>query len=90
MTKLFQKLIKIYTILISPLIGQNCRYHPTCSCYAHEALEEHGALKGLYLTMRRILRCHPWSKHSYKDPVPKHFTWASLIGYKRMSKTDTD
>lgn len=85
MKRLFQALIKGYTFLMSPLLGSNCRYHPTCSAYAHEALEKHGVLKGLALTFRRIFRCHPWSKHPYKDPVPKRFTWGGVLGYKRTS-----
>ena len=84
MVKLFQALIKIYSYLVSPLLGRNCRYHPTCSAYAHEALEKHGVFKGLYLTFRRVLSCHPWSRKNYSDPVPKQFAWRDLLGYKRL------
>ncbi|MEL6126577.1 MAG: membrane protein insertion efficiency factor YidD [Pseudomonadota bacterium] len=51
--------VRLYRATFSPIVGMNCRYHPTCSAYALEALEKHGGLKGGYLTVRRILRCHP-------------------------------
>ena len=53
-------LLDCYRLAISPLLGQHCRFHPSCSCYAREALQAHGLVKGMYLTLRRILRCHPW------------------------------
>ncbi|HAY89796.1 MAG TPA: membrane protein insertion efficiency factor YidD [Bacteroidetes bacterium] len=62
--------IRIYQKIISPFLPATCRYTPTCSSYAVEALQKHGPIKGLYLAIRRILSCHPWSgKHGY-DPVP--------------------
>jgi putative membrane protein insertion efficiency factor len=64
--------IKLYQILISPILGPNCRYHPTCSQYSIEALEKHGLFFGSYLAVRRILSCHPWGKSGY-DPVPEKF-----------------
>ena len=51
--------VRFYRLVISPLIGSNCRYHPTCSSYALEALEKHGAMKGGQLAVKRILKCHP-------------------------------
>jgi putative membrane protein insertion efficiency factor len=51
--------VKLYRATFSPTVGMNCRYQPTCSAYALEALEKHGAFKGGYLTVRRLLRCHP-------------------------------
>jgi len=65
----FIALIKIYQWIISPLIGPKCRFTPTCSHYDIEALKKHGVFKGLWLTVKRISRCHPWGGHGY-DPVP--------------------
>ena len=62
--------IRAYRVIFSPWVGHNCRYQPTCSAYALEALEKHGALVGLYLFVRRLLKCHPWGGQGY-DPVPK-------------------
>lgn len=62
-------LIRFYRLGISPLLGPRCRFYPTCSCYAEEAIERHGALRGSYLSARRLLRCHPWHPGGY-DPVP--------------------
>lgn len=63
-------LIRCYRVALSPLLGSNCRFYPSCSQYAHEALEQHGALRGTYLAIRRVLRCHPFHAGGY-DPVPK-------------------
>lgn len=62
-------LLKAYRLVISPLYGQVCRYYPTCSAYALEAVERHGALRGTWLALRRLARCHPWTPGGY-DPVP--------------------
>jgi len=62
-------IIRLYQLCISPFIGAHCRYHPTCSAYAVEALKTHGAIKGGWLSFRRILRCHPFAKPGF-DPVP--------------------
>ena len=61
--------IRFYRYVISPLMPRSCRYEPTCSAYAIEALRVHGPLKGTWLAVRRITRCHPWGGHGY-DPVP--------------------
>jgi uncharacterized protein len=64
--------VRIYRLLISPLLGPSkCRYNPTCSQYMIDAVMEWGILRGLFMGVRRILRCHPWSKHEHLDPVPK-------------------
>jgi putative membrane protein insertion efficiency factor len=63
------KVFRLYQLLLSPLLPNACRYEPTCSQYGIEAVKKHGAIKGGYLTIRRILRCHPWGGHGY-DPVP--------------------
>ena len=57
--KFLLSFIKIYKLFLSPLLGNNCRYHPTCSSYAIEALENHGLIKGLYLSIKRVSKCHP-------------------------------
>jgi putative membrane protein insertion efficiency factor len=62
-------LIRVYQIALSPLLGPNCRYYPTCSQYAIEAIESHGGLRGAWLTIKRISRCHPWHEGGF-DPVP--------------------
>lgn len=61
--------VRVYRFAISPWLGMNCRYDPTCSNYAIEALQTHGALKGIGLALARIGRCHPWGGSGY-DPVP--------------------
>ena len=61
--------VRAYRLLLSPWVGHACRFQPTCSAYALEALERHGALQGGWLTLRRIGRCHPWGGWGY-DPVP--------------------
>ena len=64
------KLIKGYKFLISPLLGQSCRYLPTCSEYCIEALETHGFSKGVFLSLKRIISCNPWGNSGF-DPVKK-------------------
>jgi hypothetical protein len=65
----FILLIRFYQLAISPLLGQKCRYTPTCSHYAKEALQKHGLFKGAWLSIKRIVSCNPWGGHGY-DPVP--------------------
>lgn len=65
----FILLVRFYQVCISPLKPPTCRFTPTCSAYAIEALKKHGPIKGLYLAVKRILRCHPWGGSGY-DPVP--------------------
>jgi len=62
-------LLRAYRVTISPLYGQVCRYHPSCSAYALDAVSTHGSLRGTWLAARRLLRCHPWAAGGY-DPVP--------------------
>ncbi len=61
--------VRAYRLVLSPWLGLNCRYQPTCSAYALEALEKHGAIRGTWLSVRRIARCHPGGGSGY-DPVP--------------------
>ena len=63
-------LIRAYKLLLSPFLGQNCRYYPGCANYAIEAIERHGALSGTWLAVRRIARCHPLNEGGI-DPVPE-------------------
>ncbi len=69
MKRLVLQLLKGYSYLISPLLGNNCRYYPSCSAYTREAVEIHGVRRGLWMGARRILRCHPFHEGGY-DPVP--------------------
>jgi hypothetical protein len=69
MRKILIGLIQVYRWFLSPLLGQNCRFYPTCSCYAQESIGRHGPLRGTWLAIRRISRCHPWHPGGY-DPVP--------------------
>lgn len=62
--------VRAYRLILSPWVGFNCRYQPTCSAYALEALEKHGAIRGTALAAGRICRCHPWGGSGY-DPVPE-------------------
>ena len=69
MTRVLISMVRFYRKRVSPMSSPMCRYFPTCSAYALEALEKYGALKGGFLALRRILRCHPFRKGGY-DPVP--------------------
>lgn len=62
-------LVRLYRYCLSPFIGYACRFYPSCSCYAEEALQKYGLLKGGYLSLRRLLRCHPWRAGGF-DAVP--------------------
>ena len=67
--KIFLGLIRGYQLAISPMLGPRCRFYPTCSCYAHTAIERFGVWRGFWLGLRRLLRCHPFAEGGY-DPVP--------------------
>ena len=64
-------LIRVYKVCLSPILGQNCRFYPTCSSYSIEAIEMHGCIKGLVLSIKRICRCHPFNPGGI-DHVPGH------------------
>lgn len=92
MQKILILLLKLYRLLLSPYIGQHCRFVPTCSCYAIEAIQTCGALRGGYLALHRLLRCHPWCAGGF-DPLPDrtkpagdHPVW--LTGHAGERKSD--
>lgn len=70
MRRFLLTIIRVYQWTLSPLIGRSCRFHPTCSCYASEAIARFGSVRGSWMGARRILRCHPWHAGGY-DPVPE-------------------
>lgn len=70
MRTLLIALLRAYQLFISPLLGNHCRFYPSCSQYAREALEQHGVLRGTWLAVRRLLRCHPWHEGGV-DLVPE-------------------
>ena len=70
MSRILTALIRGYQYFISPMLGSNCRFTPSCSHYAHQAITQHGTINGLFLSVKRIGRCHPWCAGGY-DPVPK-------------------
>jgi len=80
-------LVRGYQLLLSPWLGPNCRFEPTCSHYSLQALGRHGALGGSYLTLRRLARCHPWCAGGC-DPVPEHLArpFSSLLSTLRSRK----
>jgi putative membrane protein insertion efficiency factor len=75
-------LIRCYQVGISPLLGSHCRFLPTCSAYTYEAISKHGAIKGIFLGIKRILKCHPFHPGGH-DPVPEK------IGKKRKTREET-
>lgn len=70
MQRSLMALVRAYRLLLSPWLGSSCRFEPTCSAYSLEALEKHGAALGSYLTLCRLVRCHPWCDGGH-DPVPQ-------------------
>ena len=77
-------LIRVYQLILSPMLGSNCRFMPTCSEYALESLKVYGLIKGTYLTIKRIGKCHPWGSNGY-DPIPtkmgKKIKWMNKKTY---------
>jgi len=70
MRKVLVHVIQAYRYLVSPFLGNHCRFYPSCSSYAEEAISQHGAITGTWLTVRRLARCHPWHEGGC-DPVPE-------------------
>ena len=85
MKQLLLILIKLYQWCLSPFFGGQCRFYPSCSCYAHTAIERHGVLRGTWLGLGRILRCHPFAQGGY-DPVPeeKQLGWLARSAQKKQ------
>jgi uncharacterized protein len=67
--RILLSVLAVYRYAISPMLGRNCRFMPSCSEYAAEAISRHGSLRGSWLAVRRVMRCHPWNPGGY-DPVP--------------------
>lgn len=86
--RLLMGLVRGYRLLLSPWLGSSCRFEPTCSAYALQALEQHGAAKGSYLTVHRLVRCGPWCKGGH-DPVPPQATrlFSALFSPTSSKKT---
>jgi putative membrane protein insertion efficiency factor len=70
MSRILIALLRIYRFALSPLLGAHCRFHPSCSCYAETAITRFGAIRGTWLSLRRLGRCHPWHAGGI-DPVPE-------------------
>ncbi|HSD96410.1 MAG TPA: membrane protein insertion efficiency factor YidD [Sulfuricaulis sp.] len=81
MQKILITFLRGYRYLLSPWLGNHCRFYPSCSHYAIESLENHGVLRGLWFTLRRVLRCHPWHSGGY-DPVPPATQTSSVSAHK--------
>ncbi|NEX17270.1 MAG: membrane protein insertion efficiency factor YidD [Halochromatium sp.] len=86
--RLVRGIIRAYQLFVSPILGNHCRFYPTCSQYAIEAVEHHGVLRGGWLGIRRLLRCHPWHPGGV-DPVPPA-TNASANAAKTLHPTSTN
>ncbi len=82
-------LVKAYRLLLSPWLGSSCRFEPTCSLYALAALQQHGAAPGSYLTVHRLLRCHPWCAGGH-DPVPATLFKSSWFKRPTTSSSPTE
>lgn len=86
MRALLMGLVRGYRLLLSPWIGSACRFEPTCSVYSLQALEQHGAAAGSYLTVRRLARCHPWCEGGL-DPVPHELPRGMRL-FSRLTPSD--
>ena len=87
--QLFIGIVKGYRLLLSPWLGSACRFEPTCSAYALDALKQHGAGAGSYLTLKRLGRCHPWC-HGGHDPVPDRAPqWLSRLLHHPLTHTSS-
>ena len=82
-------LIKTYQKTISPMFGQKCRHHPSCSSFGIEAIEKHGPIKGIILTTARVIRCNPWSLGGF-DPVPENVNYKKIKSFKLLGNYKTE
>jgi len=92
MTRVLVAVLRAYRVVVSPLYGQRCRYYPTCSAYALGAVETHGAVRGTWLAIRRLGRCHPWSAGGV-DHVPPRTSyrwWGVVDGMDAVRPSDPD
>ena len=87
MQRLLMGVVKGYRLFLSPWLGSSCRFEPTCSVYSLQALEQHGAAAGSYLTVRRLVRCHPWCDGGH-DPVPQQLP-RSMRLFSRLHQPST-
>lgn len=87
MQRMLMGVVKGYRLLLSPWLGSACRFEPTCSAYSLQALQQHGAAAGSYLTVRRLVRCHPWCDGGH-DPVPQQLP-RSMRLFSRLSPSNT-
>ena len=71
MKTLLMVIIRGYQLFLSPVLGSNCRYAPTCSHYTHQAIAHYGSIKGIWMGIKRILRCHPWAEGGYDPVIPE-------------------
>ena len=79
--------IRLYQLSLSPWLGHHCRFYPTCSDYATQAIQTHGSLRGGLMALRRVLRCHPWHSGGH-DPVPNSLGTATSFGDLREESVD--
>jgi uncharacterized protein len=86
MRRLLMGLVRAYRLLLSPWLGSSCRFEPTCSVYALQALDRHGAAAGSYLALRRLARCHPWCDGGC-DPVPEQRPFSRLLSSLSANKS---
>ncbi|TRZ83312.1 MAG: membrane protein insertion efficiency factor YidD [Actinobacteria bacterium] len=84
----FMRLVRGYQIILSPLLGGRCRFEPSCSCYSLEAFQTHGAWRGLWLSARRVTRCHPWGGSGF-DPVPTSRSGCAMCAERSTKFLDT-
>lgn len=81
--------IRFYRFFLSPFLGGQCRFHPTCSTYMMQSIRKHGIVRGYVLGIIRLLRCHPWHRGPCMDPVPERFALGRILGYKRRTHRDS-